>query len=127
MQPGFAMLEAGSTGSTAITSILFKNFTDCLVGAIGWFSLGFAFAFGHSHNQFIGDEGFFTYKVGKCNYAFWFFQLSFATTASTIVSGAIAGRTKVRSAASPPHRGATLDCGIISLRQHAYIACFQNA
>eukprot|EP00035_Acanthoeca_spectabilis_P025763 m.459803 g.459803 ORF g.459803 m.459803 type:complete len:499 (-) comp21837_c0_seq1:23-1519(-) len=92
MQTGFAMLEVGGTGSTATISILFKNIIDCMVGSLAWLACGYAFAFGRSQGQFIGTEGFFLDKVGQCRYSHVFFQLAFATTAGTIVSGAMAGR-----------------------------------
>lgn len=94
MQGGFAMLEAGSTGSTATTSILFKNMIDSLTCIAAWFVVGYAFAFGKG-NSFIGEEGFALHDVSTCNYAHMYFQYTFAATCATIVSGAMAGRTKL--------------------------------
>jgi len=103
MQPGFALLEAGSVRSKNTKNILFKNVCDACVGALGFWSFGFAFAFG-AGNWFIGTKtaGFFlTGEAFGLNvdtgyngyqYAFWFFQFAFAATAATIVSGAVAER-----------------------------------
>lgn len=94
MQTGFAMLEAGSLGSTATTSILFKNLLDVLLGGIAWFLCGYAFAYGDG-NEFIGTTNFALYNVEKCVYTDWFYTFGFASTAATIVSGCISGRTKL--------------------------------
>mmetsp|Transcript_32130 Transcript_32130/g.84112 ORF Transcript_32130/g.84112 Transcript_32130/m.84112 type:complete len:505 (-) Transcript_32130:1448-2962(-) len=95
MQPAFAMLEAGGTSSTAVTSTLFKNLVDCVVGTLAWFIFGYAFAYGGTSSQFIGMEGFISHNVNPCSYAHEFNQLTFALTASTIVSGALIGRTQI--------------------------------
>eukprot|EP00039_Didymoeca_costata_P021269 m.343962 g.343962 ORF g.343962 m.343962 type:complete len:461 (+) comp23636_c0_seq1:234-1616(+) len=96
MQAGFAMLEAGSVGSTTVVNILFKNFADTLIGAICWWALGYAFAYGDNPSyKFIGDSKYFLQHVSLCEYSMWFFQWTFAATATTIVSGSMAGRTQL--------------------------------
>jgi len=95
LQAGFAMLEAGSIGSTSVTNVLFKNFCESMVGALVWFTVGYAFAFGESNTQFIGNKGYFLHLVPECDYAFWFYQWTFSATATTIISGCMAGRTKL--------------------------------
>ncbi|GBD84865.1 ammonium transporter NrgA [bacterium BMS3Abin02] len=105
MQAGFALLEAGSTRMRNAGSVFMKNFIDfCMCGLAFW-AFGFALMFGGSAlvsglgdgNAFVGFSGFFL--SGEANdvgtAAFWFFQMVFAATAATIVSGAMAERTRL--------------------------------
>ena len=96
MQAGFALLEAGSTRSRNTGSVFMKNLMDfCMCGLAFW-AFGFAIMFG-TGNQFFGTEGFFLAgEYGDTDTAlFWFFQMVFAATAATIVSGAMAERTRL--------------------------------
>lgn len=95
MQAGFASLEAGSMGSTAVTSTLFKNIIDGLVSGLAYWTVGYGFAYGTGSGSFIGSQGFMLHGVGPCEYAFALFQYTFSSVACTIVSGAIAGRTQL--------------------------------
>lgn len=101
MQAGFALLEAGSTGVYSVTSILFKNVADVFVGAIAWFAVGYAIAYGDDGSEaelkMFGRGYYFMHNVGLCEYANWFYQWTFAATAVTIVSGAMAGRTQLKA------------------------------
>ncbi|VDL81520.1 unnamed protein product [Nippostrongylus brasiliensis] len=94
MQCGFAFLEAGAVRSKNTTNILIKNLLDSCIAVIGYWSLGWAFAFGDSSNHvvglFIGHTQFFL--AGLTNYPKFFFQYVFAATSATIVSGAVAER-----------------------------------
>lgn len=100
MQPGFAMLEAGLTRSKNAGNIMMKNLMDFSVGSIAYFVLGFGIMFGADKLGLFGSDGFFLSaantagKDGMWQYAFWMFQVVFAATAATIVSGAMAERTK---------------------------------
>eukprot|EP00753_Platysulcus_tardus_P014173 PLAT4167.1.p1 GENE.PLAT4167.1~~PLAT4167.1.p1 ORF type:complete len:665 (+),score=310.72 PLAT4167.1:174-1997(+) len=70
---------------------------DAALGFVFWFICGHALAFGGGGNGFIGGGGFFLLQEadGKTpDYGFWFFQACFAATAATIVSGAMAERTR---------------------------------
>lgn len=99
MQAGFAMLEAGLTRSKNTGNIVMKNLMDFAVGSIIYWAVGFALMFGVG-NGFIGHTGFFlrdTFAhlgLAIPLDAFWIFQVVFAGTAATIVSGAMAERTK---------------------------------
>jgi len=97
MQLGFGLLEAGSIRSKNVANIFFKNLADLAIGAIAWFGVGYAFAglAGTTDNPFIGFNpgSFFNVEYGQ--FATWFFQYSFCATAATIVSGALAGRTRI--------------------------------
>lgn len=107
MQAGFALVEAGFTRSKNATNILMKNLMDFVVGTLVFWAVGYAFMFGEG-SPFIGLSGFFlsglteidpsaaaTLEGGELSvYTSWFFQLVFAGTAATIVSGAMAERTK---------------------------------
>jgi Amt family ammonium transporter len=96
MQAGFAMVEAGFTRSKNTTNILFKNLMDFSIGTVTFWLIGFGIMFG-SKNGFWGGIDFFsqnTYRTDMPDYAFLFFQTVFAATAATIVSGAMAERTK---------------------------------
>jgi len=94
MQAGFAFLEAGSVRSKNTTTILLKNCMDAFGGALVFWAFGYAFAFGgDSPNEFIGDGQFFLTNTNAREYAFVFFQYTFAATSVTIVSGAMAERT----------------------------------
>ncbi len=94
MQAGFGMLEAGFVRAKNTTNILMKNILDACFGALAFFSIGWAFAYGVSDSTtgFIGLGNFFLNDFD--DYAGWIFQFAFAATAATIVSGAMAERTK---------------------------------
>lgn len=94
MQLGFALLEAGAVRSKNTTNILMKNILDSGIGAIAYWSVGYAFAYGSKSNEFIGYSNFFLIDSPDSDSATWFFQYVFAATAATIVSGAMAERTK---------------------------------
>ena len=103
MQAGFAYVETGFSRKKNAVNILMKNTSDFLVGSLGFWLIGFALMFGP---QLIVGFGFgkpmFGDKLlegpdGKpiaFNFAFLFFQMVFAGTSATIVSGAMAERTK---------------------------------
>lgn len=96
MQAGFALVEAGFTRSKNTTNILFKNLMDYVIGTIAFWLVGFGIMFG-SKNGFWGGLDFFSqnsYRSDMPDLAFLIFQTVFAATAATIVSGAMAERTK---------------------------------
>jgi Amt family ammonium transporter len=98
MQAGFAMVEAGFTRAKNAVNILMKNLMDFSLGSLGYWAIGFALMFGASKTGFFGTTGFFlsdfTPDGDPWVLAFWMFQVVFAATAATIVSGAMAERTK---------------------------------
>ncbi len=101
MQAGFALVEAGFTRSKNTTNILFKNLMDFCIGTIAFWAIGYGLMFG-TFNGFIGSFEFLSKvdhasALGLPNEAFFFFQLVFCATAATIVSGAMAERTKFSS------------------------------
>ena len=98
MQAGFAMLCAGSVRQKNVKNIMLKNLLDACGGAIGFFTVGFAFAFGGDDNPnttFIGNSYFFL--MDYTNFSFFFFQFAFAATAATIVAGTVAERCKMQA------------------------------
>eukprot|EP01062_Namystynia_karyoxenos_P079781 TRINITY_DN847_c0_g1_i2.p1 TRINITY_DN847_c0_g1~~TRINITY_DN847_c0_g1_i2.p1 ORF type:complete len:576 (+),score=217.27 TRINITY_DN847_c0_g1_i2:116-1843(+) len=105
MQCGFAMLEAGSVRTRNTQNIIFKNVVDICIAALGFFSVGYAFAYGDGtkrggdSGRFIGATNFFLMRENEdeSGQYLWFFQFAFAATASTIVSGSVAERTKLNA------------------------------
>ncbi len=116
MQAGFAMVETGFTRAKNAVNILMKNLLDYCFGTIAYWAVGFGLMFSIG-NAFVGDSGFFLHEtpvqiaqpdgtmMDTTNFApigwtkvplecKFFFQLVFAATAATIVSGAMAERTK---------------------------------
>jgi len=97
MQAGFAMVETGLTRAKNASNIIMKNLMDFAIGSIVFFVVGYAFMFGADQGGFIGFSGFLgqdTVDRGIPIEAFIIFQTVFAATAATIVSGAMAERTK---------------------------------
>lgn len=82
MQPGFALVEAGLTRCKNTANILMKNFCDYMAGTILFWLIGYKLMFNGSHPDNIPEE------------CFLMFQTVFAATTATIVSGAMAERTK---------------------------------
>ena len=105
MQAGFALVEAGLTRSKSVANIMMKNMIDFCAGAVAFLAVGYAIAFGGSTSgfgKFFGADGFFlgsgAYAAGNLTPAVTFvFQVAFAATAATIVSGAMAERTKFKA------------------------------
>jgi ammonium transporter, Amt family len=100
MQAGFALVEAGFTRAKNTANIAMKNFMDFSVGALAYWAIGFGLAFGgETLGGFVAYGGigdaFFLSDTNQSSY--WFFQVVFAATAATIVSGAMAERTKFSS------------------------------
>jgi ammonium transporter, Amt family len=100
MQAGFAFLEAGLHSAKNCVHILMKNAGDFVVASLAFWAVGFAFMFGDG-NSILGLSGFFLPGEKVFSSLDWtsvpleakfFFQLAFAGTAATIVSGAIGGR-----------------------------------
>ncbi len=106
MQAGFAMVESGFTRAKNAVNILMKNLMDFSMGSIAYWAIGFAIMFG-AGNAFMGTSGWFVPAESNAfgslewssvpTHAAWLFQLVFAATAATIVSGAMAERTQFKS------------------------------
>ncbi len=101
MQAGFMLVEAGLTRGKNVANICMKNLMDFCMGAVAFFAVGYAFMYGSG--GIIGTEMFFLSGVdlavfpgdgGLLPGVDFFFQLAFAAAAATIVSGAVAERTK---------------------------------
>lgn len=95
MQPGFALVEAGLTQSKNTANILMKNFVDFMCGTVLFWIIGFSIMYG-AGNAFFGWEGFTFIGTdsnvpAECTFIF---QTVFCATTATIVSGAMAERTK---------------------------------
>lgn len=103
MQAGFALVEAGFTRAKNISNILMKNLFDFVIGTLAFWAIGFALMYG-GDGQFIGGEKWWFLTdapeifpgLTVSFFAFFFFQLVFAATAATIVSGAMAERTEFK-------------------------------
>jgi len=99
MQAGFAMVETGFTRAKNAVNIIMKNLMDFSVGSIAFFLVGFGLMFGKTNGLF-GTTLFGLSGVepgSDWNWTFLIFQTVFAATAATIVSGAMAERTKFTS------------------------------
>lgn len=97
MQAGFVLIEAGFTRSKNLVNVFTKNFMDFCIGSMAYFMFGYAIMYGASIGGFIGSDGFLLlgdYYDVEHSLA-WFFQMVFAATAATIVSGAMAERTRI--------------------------------
>ena len=114
MHAGFAMLETGCCRAKNASNVLMKNLVNVCCGTLGWWSIGWALAYGEQNgNGFIGTDGLFGfgfYTRDKASGVItpvectsdgcqstmlsWFFQWAFCTAGATIVSGAVAERVK---------------------------------
>jgi Amt family ammonium transporter len=95
MQPGFAMVEAGFTRTKNTANILMKNLVDFSLGSILFFAVGVGIMFGAG--SFLGVPNLFDLSFLSNDLpveGFLVFQTVFCATAATIVSGAMAERTK---------------------------------
>ncbi len=93
MQAGFCLVESGFTRAKNVCNIIMKNVMDFAVGSLAFWLIGFGLMFGYT-NGFIGTTGFFYQGITSFDWAFLIFQTVFCATAATIVSGAMAERTK---------------------------------
>ena len=94
MQPGFAMVEAGFTRAKNAVNIVMKNLMDFAIGSVAFFMIGFGLMFGSDVAGFFLSGADPTSVDGSWRIGFYMFQVVFAATAATIVSGAMAERTK---------------------------------
>ena len=98
MQAGFAMVEAGFTRAKNTGNILMKNLMDFCIGTVVFIVIGFSLLLGEDLVGFIGKPGFdiFT-SYENFDFSNFVFNLVFCATTATIVSGAMAERTKFLS------------------------------
>lgn len=94
MQAGFAMVEAGFTRAKNAGNIIMKNTMDFCLGTVAFLLLGFSLLCGAQGNSFIGWGGHPLTDFAGTDWSTFTFNLVFCATAATIVSGAMAERTK---------------------------------
>ncbi|MXY69571.1 MAG: ammonium transporter [Acidobacteriia bacterium] len=98
MQAGFAFVESGFTRAKNAAHIMMKNVLDMSMGALAFWLIGFGIMFGATNGLFGTDHFLLSPDNGggdgQWEYTFWMFQVVFAATAATIVSGAMAERTQ---------------------------------
>ena len=101
MQAGFSMLEAGLNATKNTVNILFKNIMDLGLGVLLYYIIGYGIMYPGDFNGYFGFGGIGVSQDGvKVEpgaldpQVDWLFQVAFAATAATIVSGAVAGRMK---------------------------------
>ena len=92
MQAGFTLVEAGFTRSKNTINIIMKNIMDLVIGSLGFWVIGYTIMYGDDIGSFIGTPSLFYSDPTDMHNLF--FQTVFCATAATIVSGAVAERTK---------------------------------
>lgn len=98
MQAGFAMVEAGFTRAKNAGNIIMKNLMDFCIGTVMFILIGFGLLLGEDLVGFIGKPGLDIFKsYGDFDWSAFVFNLVFCATTATIVSGAMAERTKFLS------------------------------
>lgn len=104
MQAGFAMVEAGFNSGKNTINILFKNLMDLSIGALLFWFVGYGIMYPGGFNGILGFAGFGVTPQTAMDPSYYpniqtdfLFQVAFAATAATIVSGAVAGRLQFRS------------------------------
>ncbi|MFY9479572.1 MAG: ammonium transporter [Aquabacterium sp.] len=94
MQAGFAFQESGMARAKNTVNVIMKNYCDMCFGAIAYWLAGYGLMFGLNQTGWLGTTGFALHRVGEAEYGALFFQTMFAAVSATIVSGAIAERTR---------------------------------
>lgn len=97
MQAGFALLESGSTRAKNSINVMMKNFIDVCLATLVFWTVGYGLMFGENTTGWFGASQFMLNDASQQDYTLLLFQSMFAATAATIVSGAIAERTKFTS------------------------------
>ncbi len=98
MQAGFAMVETGFTRAKNAGNIIMKNLMDFCIGTVVFILIGFGLMFGEDLAGFIGQPGFDIFTAYQdFDWSTFVFNLVFCATTATIVSGAMAERTKFLS------------------------------
>ena len=96
MQLGFAFLEGGAVRSKNTVNVVMKNYTDMCVGGLAFAAVGYGLMFGSNPSGWLGTDKFLMLGMDQKDLAFVLFQMMFAATAATIVSGALAERIRYR-------------------------------
>ncbi|MBA4191896.1 MAG: ammonium transporter [Planctomycetaceae bacterium] len=94
MQAGFALVESGMVRAKNAINVIMKNYCDMCVGALGFWAVGYGLMFGLSPTGWFGTTKFAPNSAEPFEYTLLFFQMMFAATAATIVSGALAERIR---------------------------------
>ena len=98
MQAGFAMVEAGFTRAKNTGNIIMKNLMDFCIGTVVFILMGFSLLLGEDLVGLIGKPGFDIFTgYADFDWSNFVFNLVFCATTATIVSGAMAERTKFLS------------------------------
>lgn len=92
MQAGFLLLEGGMVRSKNAINVILKNFTDIGLGTLGYWLFGFGLMFGANASGWLGTSNFFPNFTNTGDTLNLLYQMMFAATAATIVSGAVAER-----------------------------------
>jgi len=92
MQAGFAFVESGAARAKNAVNVLMKNYLDMCLGGILFWALGYGIMFGNNPTGFIGIDQFFLAELNTGDAIKMSFQIMFAATSATIVSGAVAER-----------------------------------
>ncbi len=94
MQAGFGLLESGMSRAKNSVNVIMKNYMDLCIGSLIYFSIGYGLMFGSNSSGWFGTDHFMLSTTSGSELGFAFFQTMFAATAVTIMSGAMAERTK---------------------------------
>jgi len=92
MQAGFALLESGTSRAKNSINVLMKNYMDMCLGGLIFWGFGFGLMFGANVTGWLGGDHFFPQQVTTAEAVKLAYQVMFAATAATIVSGAVAER-----------------------------------
>ena len=108
MQAGFCFLESGSVRAKNSINVAAKNLTDFCLCCLCFWGVGFGLMFGSSAGGWVGTSGFFLNGINDPKViTFFLFQMMFCGTATTILSGAVAERSRFSAF--------LIACGLISI------------
>ena len=94
MQAGFALLEGGLVRGKNSVNVIMKNYADLCVGVLAFWAIGFGLMFGDNPTGWFGASHFLPEALTGGESGFLVFQMMFAATAATIVSGTVAERMR---------------------------------